>query len=180
MVGFMSHLAAIREAARDGVSSLVILEDDVLFARHAASRLAALPTMLGETDHWIVYGYPPEGKIEQQPRCGFVDVPPTEGISTTHMVGFSAAVLPRLTEYLDRMLVREPGSPDGGPMHVDGAYSWFRRAHPDIRTLACTPAVARQRSSRSDIAEKRWIDSVPGLRDVVSVAREVKSRLRQS
>ncbi len=57
-----------------------------------------------------------------------------------------------MVDYLEAMLQRPKGSPDGGPMHVDGAYSWFRRAHPEVAAYVCTPSVAQQRSSRSDIS----------------------------
>ena len=52
-------------------------------------------------------------------------------------------------------------------MSPDGALTWFRRAHPEIRTLLVSPSVAGQRSSRSDLSPRPW-DRVPGVRDAVA------------
>lgn len=41
-------------------------------------------------------------------------------------------------------------------MHVDGAYSWFRKDHPFLRTLLADPELGYQRPSRSDIFTGHW------------------------
>jgi hypothetical protein len=76
--------------------------------------------------------------------------------------------------YLNAMLARPPGSPNGGPMHVDGAYSWFRKDNPQYTTFVTVPAIGLQRSSRSDIAELSWYDRIPVLKQATGVLRRLK------
>jgi hypothetical protein len=84
--------------------------------------------------------------------------------------------LPALVEGLERIASREFGHPDGGPMHVDGAYSTLRVQNENLRTLAFFPTMGYQRSSRSDIYEQ-WFDGIQVLRPLVSVARKIKRHL---
>ena len=60
-------------------------------------------------------------------------------------------------------------------MHVDGAYSMFRARSPEVLTLAASPSLGWQRSSRSDIAANRWYDRQPGLRTLACLARKGKN-----
>jgi hypothetical protein len=149
---FLSHLAVLREASRDLLSSLLILEDDVKFESGAAAILRTLPAALAETGAGMVYGLPPEAEPERDTPSRFVIVPPVRSILRAHMVRFLGPAIEDAGGYLEVMLERPGGSPDGGPMHVEGAYGWFRRSKPTMQTLAAVPAIARQRSSRSDIA----------------------------
>jgi len=50
-------------------------------------------------------------------------------------------------------------------MHVDGAYTWFRRTHPTRRTWVALPELGHQRQSRTDIHPLRWYDRWPLVRD---------------
>jgi glycosyl transferase, family 25 len=63
-----------------------------------------------------------------------------------------------LLVYMQAQLERPAGDPLGGPMHVDGTYSWFRRDHPELVTLLSVPEIAHQRSSHSDICERTGLD----------------------
>ena len=85
----------------------------------------------------------------------------------------AAAVAP----FLRAILARPYGHPEGGPMHVDGAYNWFRRAHPGLRHLAAVPPWAVQRPSRTDIHALPWADRQPALRPLLALARRAKRAL---
>jgi glycosyl transferase, family 25 len=61
-------------------------------------------------------------------------------------------------------------------MHVDGAYSWFRRQHPEVITLLAMPELGHQRSSRTDIHDLNWYDRSIVLRPLVSVLRRIIRR----
>ena len=89
-----------------------------------------------------------------------------------HAIGRRRAVVEALIPYLETIAAREPGSPDGGPMHVDGAYSWFRRTHPQFRTLVATPQIVMQRASHSDISGASW-SRLPGM----TALRRLKDKL---
>ena len=94
-------------------------------------------------------------------------------------MAFTSPLSPLLVEYLEACLVRPPGDPVGGPMHVDGALSMFRSFHPEFITLIAQPPLASQRSSRSDISARSF-ESVAGLRQAISLARKAKWLLRVS
>lgn len=171
---FMSHLAVLREAAAAGVDRLLILEDDLDFAADIARR-APLALACAEARGWDLFygGHEIEAAVVADGECA--EVPPATGVRTTHCIGLRGAAIARAADYLDAMLKRPAGDPGGGPMHVDGAYSWFRRAHPRLRTLAALPALGHQRASRSDIHALRWFDRVVGVRGVVGRLRSFAS-----
>lgn len=85
-------------------------------------------------------------------------IPANQHLMGSHFLAIRGEVLPFLIDYLKAMLGRPGGHPEGGPMHVDGAYSWFRAANPQYRTLLCDPPLAFQRSSRTDIHNNSWYD----------------------
>jgi hypothetical protein len=89
-----------------------------------------------------------------------------------HFVGIPRERLRELHDYLSAMLKRPVGHADGGPMDVDGAYSWFRM-HIAARTLLADSELGHQRASASDI-RPGWYDSVPGARALSSIYRRVR------
>ena len=60
-------------------------------------------------------------------------------------------------------------------MAADGALAWFRRAHPEIRTLMASPSVAGQRPSRSDLSP-HLVDRIPVVRHAAGVFRSWRRR----
>jgi hypothetical protein len=170
---FMSHLAALTDAQSDGIERLLILEDDCELVTTAPGTFAALSRL----DGWhLCYGgysaapFPARGE--------WTAVSPEVALGTTHCIGFSRAAIEAAVPYLTAMLHRPAGDPAGGPMHVDGAYNWLRTSRPDFVTLAATPQVAFQRSSRSDIHALAWYDRLPITRQLAHAMRLVKRRLR--
>ncbi len=87
--------------------------------------------------------------------------------------------LPDLIPYMAAIYSRPLGDPQGGAMHVDGAYSWFRAAHPQCLTIAPVRSISVQRSSRSDIHPLRWFDRIPVLAPIVGSLRRVRASLRK-
>ena len=103
-------------------------------------------------------------------------MPPGSAVLGLHMVAIKSAVMPELIAYLEAMLGRPAGDPNGGPMHVDGAYSWYRAVHPARRTVACQPPLGYQRASRTDIHALRWFDRTWGVRTLVAALRSFRNR----
>ena len=181
---FMSHLTILREAAEAGAERLLVLEDDVRFSKEFRQRDAELSEALSGQRWDVFYG---GFQLDQRraasisaasaSEAGLQIADPGMLIMQTHCVGLAGPVIPRVVSYLEAMLQRPTGDPEGGPMHVDGTYSWFRKAHPEIRTLFASPPIALQRSSKSDIYENTWIDRLPLVRHAVRVARHVKNKL---
>ena len=174
---FESHLAVLRSARDGGARSLLLLEDDLDFAKDARQRLAGLiPELFGR--QWDIFHgahlLPANG------RNGLGQLSSDEPVVTASFVGFDGKVLGPLVEFLEAMLSRPAGSPDYGPMHVDGAYTVFRLLHPERTAFAAFPTLGRQRSSPSDITPSRMLlDRWGGTRPLASLLRRGYNALRR-
>ena len=153
---FLAQLQVLRDAAEAG-ESVLILEDDVDFT-------AAASTWRRSEACDIAYG-------------GYEGADPANleasNIIGAHCMGFSARAVKELAPFLERLLRHE------SPPPIDGAYVWFRRAHPQFRTEFAYPIVAVQRPSRSDIAPRRAFDRVAVLRVPARMGRAVKRRAQR-
>ena len=148
---FESHLAILREAVERDCSVLVV-EDDCAFGPMARN--------YDFGDGWDIFygGYyatDPENVTESD-------------IIGSHMMGFSASGARQVCAYLASLEF------DQGHPPIDGAYIWFRRAHPEVSTRLAVPPLAHQRPSRSDIADLPFYDRLPGLRLVASALRKLR------
>jgi glycosyl transferase, family 25 len=168
---FDSHLT-ILEAAADLEGPLLILEDDADFATGIEQLMLGALEALRQTTWSVFYGFgdPPAGLGV---TGGLFEQAADIGIGTTHCIGFTPQAIKLAIPYLRAMLARPPGSPDGGPMDVDGAYCWFRAAHPSLQTWCTFPAIATQRPSRTDITPS-LLDRVPVARQAMTLLRMVK------
>lgn len=171
---FLSHLAVLQAADRDSVETLLILEDDVAFSASEAAAAADAIAALSRSEWGIFYGGSPVART----AAPLTAVPADEPVLLAHFIAFTGPTIKLLVPYLEALLARPAGSPDGGPMHVDGAYSWFRRAHPEILAFAATPAIAHQRASPTDIHQRRGLDRIPLLSKLLIPARAIKNRIR--
>ncbi len=173
---FLSHLGVLRQAVASGLTSVLICEDDLDFAPDILVRLDSITATL-QTMPWDLfyggYGHPPPEGVSLAP--GVIRMDPDHSVDCTHFYVVRAAAISDLIRYLDAMLTRPVGHPDGGVMHYDGALAWFRRAHPNYITLAAVPAIGFQRSSRTDIHDLRWFDRWPGLGAVANILRKLRS-----
>lgn len=173
---FMSHLGVIEAALRDGVTRLLILEDDVQFEPAVSHAQPALAARLLQDD-WD-FAYP--GHVEAlggdplAPQWLNTQAP----LVCAHFYGMNGRVLPALRDYLQSCLLRPVGHPDGGPMHVDGALSMFRARQGAI-TLIAAPSFGLQRSSCSDIYPYRWYDRWLLAKTMVACVRKLKNRIRR-
>ena len=165
---YLSHLALLEDASAAG-ERVLVLEDDCDFLPEAAH--FELP------EDWdLFYG----GYTAEDP-----DNLDTSNMIGAHCMGYSPRAAKAFKDYLRSLL--QPGfEPD--PLSVarghyqagvnppfDGAIVWFRRAHPEMKTVFAQIAV--QRSSRSDIAGGNLLDrTVPAA---ALVARRAKNWLRK-
>jgi glycosyl transferase, family 25 len=169
---FLSHLRVLEDAVERGLASVLILEDDVNFADDFVARsdalvkaLSGVPVNVFYGGHQFVLPPPPDsGK-------GWVYVDPFVLVGLSHFIGLKGEAIAKAAQYLKAMLSRAPGDPAGGPMHVDGAYNWFRQAHPGFCTVAAIPEIGYQRSSRTDVHELAWYDKLPLIRDFAVALR---------
>ncbi|MGC6329792.1 glycosyltransferase family 25 protein [Rhizorhabdus sp. FW153] len=179
---FLSQLGVLTEARSEGMRSILMLEDDCDFVASAPGRLPELLDRLDAEGLGLFYGGHelPEGDAGLDlTGSGLMRVPPALNIRLAHCLGFGPAAIAALPGYLDAMLARPAGSPDGGPMDVDGAYNWFRRARQDCPTHLAIPPIAYQRPSRTDISATGPLDRLPGpLRRIARGARRAWQRRR--
>jgi hypothetical protein len=179
---FLSHLGVLRDARAAGRRHILVLEDDLDFAADFTGRfphMAAAAEGLG----WDVW-YLGALAVEPAPAAARADddlvaLSPDSVVLGTHMLALGADAIARLVPYLEAMLARPVGDPAGGPMHVDGAYGWFRRDHPALRTLLATPPLGHQRPSRTDVHALRWFDRLPGVHRAAALLRRARASTRR-
>jgi hypothetical protein len=169
---FLSHLAILTEARDQHLKNVLIMEDDLAFSKRLVEYQAIVIAELQRLEWDIVYlGHTVPISSETAIRFQESSCP----LSTTHFLAINGRIINRLVTFLEEVLKRPSGSPLGGPMHVDGAYSTFRDQNPEIVTLIAVPSLGFQRSSPSDIAGRQWFDQVFILRQLAGIARQVKT-----
>jgi glycosyl transferase, family 25 len=174
---FESHLAILRSARDANARDVLILEDDLDFARHAGERLKSVLSELARRPWDFFYG---AHVIAGDSRKGLVQLAPNEPVMTTSFVAISRRAVADLVVFLEGVLSRPPGSPDYGPMHVDGAYTVFRSLHPQYVTLTAFPPLGRQRSSPSDVTPGHMLlDRWRSTRPVAALLRRGYNLLRR-
>jgi len=174
---FLSHLRVLKDASGQNLQRILILEDDVNFVPEFSERIGAVQGELKCNDWSVFYGgYVIPAGLDSKGREGLIQAEPSLGIQTAHFIGLRGQAIQEAVGYLEAMLTRPEGDPLGGPMHVDGAYTWFRHAFPHMLTLLASPQLGYQRSSRSDISTPRWFDSVPGVRQATACLRQLGNR----
>ncbi len=174
---FLSHLAILKQAKEDSLGQVLIMEDDLTISRRFKMDQEILIDQLQRTDWGFVYF----GHVEEVGASSPVTLRLFSGpMMTAHFYGINGVIFDRLISFLEELQRRPGGHPDGGPMHIDAAYSTFRAQNPDIATLIASPNLGWQRSSRSDISSNKWFDQVPIFKQFVAVARAGKVLLKTS
>ncbi len=174
---FLSHLGVLRAAAQSGFSAIAIMEDDLNFVDDFTDRIDGVREALAAADWSVFYG---GYDVERAPAsdAAIAAAQPALELRTTHFICLRGSAIALARDYLAAMLTRPAGDPEGGPMHVDGAYQWFRGAFPQLRAFIATPPLGFQRSSKSDVAPQQWFDKTTALAGAVAVLRRLKRRLR--
>jgi glycosyl transferase, family 25 len=169
---FLSHLGVLEDSIRNGLRSVLIFEDDMNFIEDFLERSARLESELKNIEYGFFYGghnfVTPPSVVGDR---GWVFVEPASQVGLSHFIGLKGDAISSAANYLRAMLSRVAGDAAGGPMHVDGAYNWFRRAYPQYGTIAAIPEICYQRASRTDIHDLVWFDKMPFIRDLIAFIR---------
>jgi|GEM_PF-165907 len=172
---FLSHLELLKIALARGAERVLVMEDDLDIAPNLAAIEGPIVEQLQQQPWGLVYlGHYAEGLPPS--NTGLVRA--NNLTMCSHFYGINQPFLEQLVTYLESILLRPAGHPDGGPMHYDGALSMFRE-RTGIPTLFATPCLGWQRSSRSDVAPNKWYDKIPGTRWAVSRARRLRNFVRR-
>ena len=169
---FLSHLAVLEIARERQLPRVTILEDDVNFRRDFATYWPAVSRFLEQAKWSLFYG----GHVEPFDFAGVGLIEPGRHLMCSHFLTIGGTALPTMISGLETMLSRPGGHPEGGPMHVDGAYSTLRQQNPSLVSYAHSPSLGYQRTSRSDIADAKWFDRFP-ISVALDAARKLKSQL---
>jgi len=165
-------LGILEQALRDGLESVLVMEDDLSFAAaYPEMEKAALDVLCHHSWGLVYFGC--GGFEAASSEFGMQAVPPTQPLKYTHFYGVHHDLLVPLVSFLHQLLTRPPGSPEGGPMHVDGAYQTFRERNHDFTTLVAYPSLGFQRRSRQDIHALRWFDRTPLISRAAECFRSV-------
>jgi hypothetical protein len=172
---FRSHLGVMERLLDRGWTRALVLEDDMAFAPGALQRLPRLLVALARRDWAMLYGHAgdPSHSAGTPDADGLIRLSPDLDMIQLHFLGLTREAAQVAVPELQAMLARPEGHVDGGPMHVDGALNWVRRRNPALVALAIVPALAIQRASRSDVAEPRWFDRLPLLRNLATLLRRL-------
>jgi glycosyl transferase, family 25 len=176
---FMSHLQVLRDAMQQGTRSVLILEDDLNFCENFNSRFDTVADWLEANEWGMFYGtyFLAEPLVQSGAACTRVD--PAQPIGTSAFVAVNGKHIGALIQHLEAMLQRAPGDARGGPMHIDGAYCWFRQSHPEVLTCLSSDPLGFQRSSRTDVLALRWFDRFAGSAWLVARLRRWRNRSRR-
>ena len=164
---FESHLAVLRAARADGLSNILILEDDFASSEELELLQSRLLAQLTRSS-WdmVAFGHNLQSETPKVPTL----VRPHATYRLTHCYAVNASCFDALISFLELVQSRPSGHALGGPMHYDGALDTFRHQHPERQVLIAFPSVAGQRSSRSDINPSR-LERIAALRHLVELAR---------
>ena len=174
---YMSHLGVLQAALAEGIENVLIIEDDLALEPAALRPQPQLVEVLRSGDWDFAYlGHVQNSDTPNGQPCWQTTAQP---LVCAHLLAFNKRVLPALVNYLETCLERPEGHPDGGPMHVDGAYTMFRKRNPETKTIICMPSLGNQRSSRSDIYSNRWFDRLPIFRQAVGLTRNIINHIRR-
>lgn len=176
---FESHLMMLKEAQDKGVEKLLIIEDDLAIEMKWSSYAGNLIENIQAIDWDIVYfGYEINHELEGAFNSDSVNLKKWKcPVKTTHFYAVHNKIFDRLIGFLETLQTRPAGDPQGGPMHVDGALTTFRKQNPDVVTYLANPCLGFQRPSKTDIGKPHFLDKYEFLTPVVSKLRKLKKRL---
>jgi len=169
---FLSHLGILRQALRDGLQTIWVLEDDAIFSRRMRREQQTLvETLKGREWDLCFFGHSLTHELAEQP-IGFVA--PNADFIWAHCYAVHARVLPRLVAYLEQAVVLPEHHPEGSRLYIDGAFTLFRRFNPDVVALVYNPALSIQKGCTSSLNDPKWYDTVAVTRPLVSLARRAR------
>lgn len=111
---FLSHLGILREAVATEQDRILICEDDLDFTPDCLSRLPGLIESLKADDWSIFYGGYDETPIGKATAPGLLQLTSDQGVMCTHFYAIRGRAITDLKNYLEAMLLRPSGDPQGG------------------------------------------------------------------
>ena len=167
---FLSHMNVLASARDDQLRHVLVLEDDISFSRNIKTLGAQAVAVLDELDWDIAYLGHALDKVPGEAQW----LPVNSPMLLAHCYAINGRTLPRLVNFLEQILQRPAGHPDGGPMHYDGALNTFIQQNPSIKAYYFSKNLGYQRPSRTDLHEVSIIDRSFYLRQFAGLYRAAK------
>ena len=174
---FLSHLDILTRALNENRKNVLILEDDAIFRslfsnREFQQRFICQASKIAWDFCFIGHSVNvPSSACE--PNLVQCNAP----FKWSHCYLVNGAVLPRLVNYLNKVLHRQAGHPDGGKMYIDGALSMFRTLNPDCVCLISKPCISIQAGSPSGLGGGRWYDHNPLTNRIITSMRRSRDEI---
>ncbi len=174
---FLSHMNVIKKAKQDNLANVLIMEDDIAFISDIDNIAADALQALDQTNWDILYfGHEHSSNISPVNRLERI----TEPVPGKYFYAVNSRVFDRYIDFLEKVLERPPGHPEGGPMYYDGALSTYCMQNRDTKTFVVVPSIGYQRSSRSDIHPTFILDELTLLSPLTSLFRSLKNAISRS
>ncbi|ASC71579.1 hypothetical protein XM38_025310 [Halomicronema hongdechloris C2206] len=169
---FLSVLAILGHVRDEGANNVLIFQDDIkfppFFNKHESSLIQQL-----ELQNWDIaqFGHLTTEIDDADIKDKFATWRDSESKAIgAHFFAVNGKSLDRFIHFLEELMSRPSGHPEGGAMPIDGAFTVFRRQNPDIVRLLAIPSFGGQRSSRSDVTPK-WFDKLPVTSNLAQLYR---------
>jgi len=174
---FLSHMNAIKKARHDNLANILIMEDDIAFISDINRIADEALQELEQTDWGFLYfGHEHTSDISSGKRLEKI----TDPLLLKYFYAVNGNIFDRFIDFLEQLLERPPGHPDGGPMYYDGALSTFRMQNRDINTFVVVPSLGWQKSSRTDVHSLSLWDEGIVLANLVTGFRKLKNAIKRS
>lgn len=171
----LSRIALMKHAMSRHEKRILVLEDDIAFNPKITSAifLAKLRDVLETEWGFIYFGHNVNLHVEDDdPKFRKYDGP----IMLAHCMAFNLSIGDQLISYMEDVLVRPVGHPDGGKVGFDPVMNMFRMKS-KVTTVIAVPCMAYQRPSRTDLGHDKWFDRIPVLRQLAHWSRNLRSAL---
>jgi glycosyl transferase, family 25 len=172
---FLSHLEVIKQAKRDNLNNILVMEDDIAFLPTIAQYEYEALKDLEQLD-WDFAYFGHNLDISSQ-KIGWHKI--SDNMALAHFYAINGKIFDRFVKFIENILERPAGHPDGGPMHYDAAISTFRQKNPDINTYIFYPSLGFQRSSRTDLHSLKIWDRIQIIEPLIARMRKIKNKYRR-
>ena len=151
---FLSHMRIIENAVTSKLNNILILEDDIYFSKNILKYDSIAIKELDNIDWDFAYFGHKLPTSTNENIWKEIDEP----VFMTHFYAINGKILPQFLEFLQNLLSRPPGHPQGGPMHYDGAINTFLKQNSNIKAYFFSKNLGYQRPSKTDLHETTIFD----------------------
>jgi len=169
---FLSHLAILENAYRDGLDTVCILEDDAIFSKRFRREQTIIGGHLRKNEWDICFiGHSVWKELPDSPT-GLLRF--SGPYVWAHSYAVHRRIMPRLIEYLRASMDREASHSEGGKLYIDAALFLFRQFNPDVICIVSSPCLSVQKGSRSSLGAGRKNERYPGAQLLFNLVRGVR------